>query len=88
MVQLSSGHTHLSQLGHQLSSGHTHLSQLGHFFLFIFFFSSDQSLVPLTPPRLLNVEIWRLMGGCLHIVFIKLHVKGLSPKCGPEKGPF
>jgi len=39
-----------------LSSGHTHLSQFGHFFL-IYFFSSDQSLVPLTPPRPLNVEI-------------------------------
>jgi len=65
----------------QLSSGHTHLSQLGHFFIL---FSSDQSLVvPLTPPRPLNVEISELVkmetyGGCLHIVFIKLHVKGFS----------
>jgi len=38
----------------QLSSGHTYLSQLGHFLLF---FSYDQSLVPLTPPKPLNVEI-------------------------------
>jgi len=60
---------------------------------FFLFFSSDQSLVPLTPPRTLNVEIWELVkmeiyGGCLHIVFIKLHIKGLPPKHGPKKSNF
>jgi len=63
----------------QPSSGHTNLTQIVHFF------SSDQLLVLLTPPKTLNVEIcelvkWETYWGLLAYCFLMHHVKGLPQK--------